>query len=120
MLKNCLNFLKLNKQKNKIFGHTKKNMYSIKTLPDNKIPEIKENSNKLEENEENETNTNSIPGKFPYMPIFDHPLIPGFSRILSVNQTIIEKLKILNVEKTKIVLSVLKNPEKLEGIQIQK
>jgi hypothetical protein len=56
-------------------------------------------------------------GTYPYMPLDDHPLIPGYARMLAVSREIIDKLKEANVEKTKMVMSVLKNPEKVEALQ---
>jgi hypothetical protein len=51
------------------------------------------------------------------MPLDDHPLIPGYARIIGLTMELTEKLKELNVEKTKLVVSVLKNPEKVEALQ---
>jgi hypothetical protein len=51
------------------------------------------------------------------MPLDDHPLIPGYARMIAVTREITEKLKELNAEKTKIVISVLRNPEKVEALQ---
>jgi len=56
-------------------------------------------------------------GSYPYMPLDDHPLIPGYARMLAVSREIIDLLKEANVEKTKMVMSVLKNPEKVEALQ---
>jgi hypothetical protein len=56
-------------------------------------------------------------GLYPYMPLDDHPLIPGYARMIAVTREITEKLKELNAEKTKIVISVLRNPEKVEALQ---
>ena len=56
-------------------------------------------------------------GSYPYMPLDDHPLIPGYARMIAVSREIIDKLKEVNVEKTKLVMSVLKNPEKVEALQ---
>ena len=56
-------------------------------------------------------------GSYPYMPLDDHPLIPGYARMIAVSREIIDKLKEANVEKTKLVMSVLKNPEKVEALQ---
>jgi hypothetical protein len=56
-------------------------------------------------------------GTFPYLPLNDHPLIPGYGRLLAVTSEITEKLKEINAEKTKIVVSVVKNPEKIEALQ---
>jgi len=56
-------------------------------------------------------------GIYPYMPLDDHPLIPGYARIIGLTMELTEKLKELNVEKTKLVVSVLKNPEKVEALQ---
>lgn len=56
-------------------------------------------------------------GSYPYMPLDDHPLIPGYARMIAVTREIIDKLKEANVEKTKLVMSVLKNPEKVEALQ---
>jgi hypothetical protein len=56
-------------------------------------------------------------GSYPYMPLDDHPLIPGYARMIAVSRDIIDKLKEANVEKTKLVMSVLKNPDKVEALQ---
>jgi len=56
-------------------------------------------------------------GSYPYMPLDDHPLIPGYARMIAVSREIIDKLKEVNIEKTKLVMSVLKNPEKVEALQ---
>ena len=45
---------------------------------------------------------------YSYMALDDHPLIPGYSRMIAVSREIIDKLKEANVEKTKLVISVLK------------
>ncbi len=58
-------------------------------------------------------------GLYPYMPLDDHPLIPGYSRILAVTRELTDKLKEMNVEKTKLVISVLRNPENVEALQAQ-
>src|SRR5690242_3229600 len=56
-------------------------------------------------------------GEFPYMPLDDHPLIPGYARMIAVSREITDKLKEINAEKTKLIISVLKNPEKVEALQ---
>ena len=56
-------------------------------------------------------------GSYPFMPLDDHPLIPGYARMIAVSREIIDKLKEANVEKTKLVMSVLKNPDKVEALQ---
>lgn len=56
-------------------------------------------------------------GIYPYMPIDDHPIIPGYARMIAVTREITDRLKELNAEKTKVVISVLKNPEKVEALQ---
>lgn len=56
-------------------------------------------------------------GMYPYMPLDDHPLIPGYARMIAVTREITEKLKEVNAEKTKLVISVLRNPEKVEALQ---
>jgi hypothetical protein len=66
---------------------------------------------------ENPDNMKVSFGTFPYLPLNDHPLIPGYGRLLAVTSEITEKLKELNAEKTKIIVSVVKNPEKIEALQ---
>ena len=56
-------------------------------------------------------------GLYPYMPLDDHPLIPGYARMIAVTREITDKLKEMNVEKTKLVISVLRNPDKMESLQ---
>jgi hypothetical protein len=56
-------------------------------------------------------------GLYPYMPLDDHPLIPGYARMIAVTREITDKLKEMNVEKTKLVISVLRNPDKMEALQ---
>lgn len=56
-------------------------------------------------------------GIYPYLPLDDHPLIPGYARIIALTREITEKLKALNAEKTKLVIFVLKNPDKVEALQ---
>ena len=82
------------------------------------VPPEVESSIKSENNLNNAIKTFS--GTYPYMPLYDHPLIPGYPRIIPANKAMLDKLIELNVEKTNIVLSVLKNPEKLEGLQANK
>jgi hypothetical protein len=56
-------------------------------------------------------------GIYPYIPLDDHPLIPGYARMIAVTREITDKLKEMNAEKTKMVISVLRNPEKVEALQ---
>jgi hypothetical protein len=56
-------------------------------------------------------------GIFPYIPLNDHPLIPGYGRLITVTSEITNKLKELNVEKTKIIVSVSKSPDSTEALQ---
>jgi hypothetical protein len=67
--------------------------------------------------DENPENIKVSFGTYPYLPLNDHPLIPGYGRLLAVTSEITEKLKEMNAEKTKIVVSVVKNPEKIEALQ---
>jgi len=57
-------------------------------------------------------------GKFPYMPIDDHPLIPGYARMLNVSKELFDKLKEAKVEQNQLVISVTKNPEQIEAVQL--
>lgn len=59
-------------------------------------------------------------GEYSYLPLDDHPLIPGYSRAIGISKDILDKLKELNVEQNKLVISVLKNPEAIEGVQAAK
>ena len=57
-------------------------------------------------------------GRFPYFPIDDHPLVPGYSRMIPISREFIDKLKELsNGEILKTVVSVCKNPGSIEGVQ---
>ena len=57
-------------------------------------------------------------GKFSYLPIDDHPLIPGYTRMLSITREILEIIKVKNLENNQIVVSVCKNPELIDSVQI--
>jgi hypothetical protein len=73
----------------------------------------------LNEDHENKfKNIKIFQGKFPYMPIDDHPLIPGYARMLNLSKEIFDKLKEVNVEQNQLVISVAKNPEQIEAIQL--
>ncbi len=94
--------------------------FSRKTTVSSKPPKIEESEigdeyvdeagNKLESIKVNQ-------GIYPYMPLDDHPLIPGYARMIAISREISEKLKEMDVEKTKLVISVLRNPDKVEGVQ---
>ncbi len=56
-------------------------------------------------------------GIYPYIPLNDHPLIPGYGRLITVTSEITNKLKELNAEKTKIIVSVNRSPENTEALQ---
>ena len=57
-------------------------------------------------------------GKFPYIPIDDHPLIPGYTRMLSLSRDLFERIRETNPEQNQLVISVCKNPEQIEGVQL--
>lgn len=57
-------------------------------------------------------------GKYPFIPLDDHPLIPGYARMIAVPKNVFQRMKEMNVEETKMVISVCKNPEKIEGVQL--
>ena len=63
-------------------------------------------------------NVKVFQGKFPYMPIDDHPLIPGYARMMNISKELFDKLKEANVEQNQLVISVTKNPEQIEAIQL--
>jgi hypothetical protein len=71
----------------------------------------------VETESENPDNIKVSFGTYPYLPLNDHPLIPGYGRLLVVTSELTEKLKELNAEKTNIIVSVVKNPEKIEALQ---
>lgn len=80
-----------------------------------------ENPELVEITEDHESKFNNVKvfqGKFPYMPIDDHPLIPGYARMLSISKELFDKLKEAKVEQNQLVISVAKNPEQLEAIQL--
>ncbi len=56
-------------------------------------------------------------GIYPYFPLNDHPLIPGYGRLITVSSEITNRLKELNAEKTKIVVSVSRSPDSTEALQ---
>lgn len=104
---NCSRFNIITK-KPKIFG---KNL-----SPDSEeTPELVDIT---EDHESKFTNVKVFQGKFPYMPIDDHPLIPGYARMLNISKELFEKLKEAKVEQNQLVISVARNPEQLEAIQL--
>ena len=56
-------------------------------------------------------------GTYPYFPLNDHPLIPGYGRLVTVTSEITNRLKEINAEKTKIVISISKTGENTEALQ---
>lgn len=56
-------------------------------------------------------------GKFPYMPLDDHPLIPGYARQISISKKYLEILKATNAEAGGLVVSVVKNRNTIEAMQ---
>lgn len=73
----------------------------------------------ITEDQENKfKNVKVFKGKFPYMPIDDHPLIPGYARMLNISKELFDKLKEVKVEQNQLVISVAKNPEQIEAIQL--
>ena len=56
-------------------------------------------------------------GTYPYIPLNDHPLIPGYGRLVTVTSEITNRLKEINAEKTKIVVSVSKTGDNTEALQ---
>lgn len=79
-------------------------------------------SHKLEDyndiNGEKIANIKKFSGTFHYLPLDDHPLIPGYSRLISITKEIAEKLIEEKVEEKRLCMSVLKNPDKLEGVSL--
>lgn len=53
--------------------------------------------------------TNNPNKIYPFLPLNDHPLVPGMPRIIPISKNIISSIKSLNEEKSTFVLSVLKN-----------
>jgi hypothetical protein len=100
--------------KNKIFNTSFSRKINPSSNKEN-LPEIKE-ENYLEKISKFE-NIKILQGKYPYMPLDDHPLIPGYARMIAISREISDKLKELKAESTKLVVSVCKNPEKIEGVQ---
>jgi hypothetical protein len=71
-----------------------------------------------DENGQNVPHIRKFAGTFPYLPLDDHPLIPGYARLISITKEIAEKLVADNVEEKKLCMSVLKNPDRQQGISL--
>lgn len=71
-----------------------------------------------DEHQNDYKNVKILQGKFPYMPIDDHPLIPGYARMLNISKELFDKLKEAKVEESNLVISVTKNPEQIEAVQL--
>lgn len=121
MLKTFTNVLK--SQKNLMYNCSRFNIITKKpkimgkklTLEPGANPELVD----ITEDHENKFNNVKVfQGKFPYMPIDDHPLIPGYARMLNISKELFDKLKEAKVEQNQLVISVAKNPEQLEAIQL--
>ena len=57
-------------------------------------------------------------GIFPYFPLDDHPLIPGYSRMIPITREFLDKWNEIEQSKQlRSVISICKNPEKIEGLQ---
>ena len=53
--------------------------------------------------------TNYSNKTYPFLPLNDHPLIPGMPRIIPISKNLVSSIKSLKDQKTPFVLSVLKN-----------
>lgn len=116
MLRSFSNILnKQNKSLNKYlsprYNFARKNMKDIQVPESAPGPEIYEQDGKKFDY------IKVYQGIYPYLPLDDHPLIPGYARMIAVTRELTDKLKELNVEKSKMVISVLKNPDKMEALQ---
>ena len=69
------------------------------------------------QSEETKSNYKIYEGVYPYFPVDDHPIIPGYGRIIIVSQQILDSLKPKINSKSKFVVSVLKEPEKIDALQ---
>lgn len=92
-----------------------------------KVPKVTKSPNDIPEAKEDYfENGKKIPhikvfkGTYPYLPLNDHPLIPGFHRRIPISKQLSAHLKWTKNQPAKMVISVLKNPESIEGMQIPK
>jgi len=99
------------------FLYNPKFSFATKSIKTGNVQLSEESFENLTEDGKKLENTKVYSGVYPYMPLDDHPLIPGYARMLAITMDLTNKLKELNVEKTKLVISVLKNPENIEALQ---
>ena len=78
----------------------------------------------LEEEDYIDEKGNKIPfvkkssGKFPYLPIGDHPLIPLYNRMVPITKELSDALINEKLEEKRFCVSVIKNPEKIAGLSL--
>jgi len=92
-------------------------------LKKNKSSNKLENTN-LEEEDYIDEKGNKVPfvkksfGKFPFLPIGDHPLIPLYNRMVPITKELSDALISEKLEEKRFCVSVIKNPEKLVGLSV--
>jgi len=121
MLKTFTNVLK--SKKNQIYNCSRFKIISKnpKIISKSLSPDQGANPEFIDITEDHESkfkNVKVFQGKFPYMPIDDHPLIPGYARMLNISKELFEKLREAKVEQNQLVISVAKNPEQIEAVQL--
>ncbi len=95
----------------------------IRSLKKNKSSNKLENTN-LEEEDYIDEKGNKVPfvkksfGKFPFLPIGDHPLIPLYNRMVPITKELSDALISEKLEEKRFCVSVIKNPEKLVGLSV--
>jgi hypothetical protein len=88
--------------------------------PDVLFTDAERESNEIKESKEGKDGKDEqgmSVGIFPYLPINDHPLIPGFIRSVLTSGELIDKMNNLKLNKKQVVVSVLRNPDKVEALQ---
>ena len=114
---NKINTLFLLQAKHSIFSAKK--IFKGKDLAAGTTVEItNENGEVLDQYGTKIKNIKTIIGTYPYFSLDDHPLIPGYSRMIPVTREFLDKWnEIEHSKQLKSVISICKNPEKIEGLQ---
>ena len=72
----------------------------------------------VDESGEKQSHIKKYSDNFIYLPLVDHPLIPGYTRLINMTKDIVEKLNAEKIEEKFLCMSVLKNPDQIEGLTL--